>query len=462
MRSIAIIGSGQAGLLAAHGLRRAGHDVTLYSDRTPEDWLERSRPTGTAVRFARSLAYERELGLDHWHDAAPGMDGLGVTICSHPAKQVLTLRGRFPVSPLAIDVRLQSARWMRDLEEAGGKIVIEKVTAERIDAISRESDLTIIAAGKEGGAFFARDAARSPATAPLRNLAMVNCEGPSMRFPDMPFRAAKFNVFEGLGECYWTPYFHKDEKPLWNLVFEAKPGTPYDRFQGARSGDDVLRLAKDVVREMMPWDHAWLEGARLADPHSWLVGAVTPTVRDPVGNSPSGRPIVPLGDAYMAFDPLGAQGANMGNRLAAALVEAIVARREEAFDRAWIRATYEAFFERWGGPAMRWTHLLLEPMGPAARYLFLAQVGADGSTVGGTPKQRVADAFSQNFDDPAGLVDTLGELSRARRWVSGVMGAKSDWEVAKGLFAVGGRQLYNTLSSLTTATSRGSASSSAP
>jgi 2-polyprenyl-6-methoxyphenol hydroxylase-like FAD-dependent oxidoreductase len=446
MRRIAIIGSGQAGLLAAHGLMQAGYDVRLYSDRTPEDWLERARPTGTAVRFARSLAYERELRLDHWHKAAPIMEGLKVTICSRPAKRILAVHSRFQDTPLAIDVRLQSARWMRDLEGAGGRLVIEKLTAQRIDEVSRENDLTIVATGKDGGAFFARDAARSPAAAPLRHLAMVNCEGPSMRFDDVPFLAAKFNVFEGLGECYWTPYFHKDEKAVWNLVFEAKPGTPFDRFQGARSGEDVLRISKEAVRAMMPWDHRWIEGARLADENSWLVGAITPTVRDPVGDAPSGRPIVPLGDAYMAFDPLGAQGANIGNRLASTLVAAIVARKDGAFDRAWIRETYDAFYARWGAPSMRWTHLLLEPMRPAARYLFLAQSGADGATLGGTPKQQLADAFAQNFDDPAGLVETLTDLSRTRRWVSKVMGAGADWEAAKGLFALGGRQIRNALS----------------
>jgi hypothetical protein len=147
----------------------------------------------------------------------------------------------------------------------------------------------------------------------------------------------------------------------------------------------------------------------------------------------------------MAFDPLGAQGANVGNRLAAALVEAVVARKDGAFDRAWIRQTYDAFYERWGRPSMRWTHFLLEPMGLAARYMFLAQVGADGATVGGTPKQRIADAFSRNFDDPAELVDTLSDLSRTRQWVSSVMGGWTDWEVAKGFVAVGGRQLRNAM-----------------
>jgi hypothetical protein len=325
-------------------------------------------------------------------------------------------------------------------------LVLEKLSEARIDEVADAHDLTIVATGHQGGSLFARDAKRSPSDTPARHLAMVNCEGPPMQFDDLAFSAAKFTVFEGLGECYWTPYYHKDRKQLWNLVFEAKPGTPYDRFQDARSGEEVLRISKEIIAEMMPWDAGWIEGAKLADENSWLVGSITPTVRDPVRQSRNGRPIVPLGDSYMSFDPLGAQGANMGNRLARSLTEAIVARGDEPFDADWTRETYDAFYERWGGPSMRWTHLLLEPMGPAARYMLLAQQGADGSTVGGTPKQRLADAFAQNFDDPVKLTDTLKDFGKMRRWVSEVMGARADWEAAKGFFAVGARQLRNTLS----------------
>ena len=76
MRNIAIIGSGQAGLLAAHGLIDAGYKVTLFSDRTAEQWLNESRPTGTAARFHNSLEFERELGLDHWEKEAPKGEGV--------------------------------------------------------------------------------------------------------------------------------------------------------------------------------------------------------------------------------------------------------------------------------------------------------------------------------------------------------------------------------------------------
>jgi glycine/D-amino acid oxidase-like deaminating enzyme len=99
MRKIAIVGSGQAGLLAAHGLLQAGYEVELYSDRTPEEWLTTARPTGTAVRFSRSLGYEHALGLDRWHADAPPMDGLKVTICASAARPFLTMLGRFRTSP---------------------------------------------------------------------------------------------------------------------------------------------------------------------------------------------------------------------------------------------------------------------------------------------------------------------------------------------------------------------------
>ena len=97
---VAVIGSaGQAGLLAAHGLLRAGYQVALYSDRSPEQWLNEGRPTGTAVRFARSLAYERELELDHGHAQAPKMEGLRVTIRQRCKAE--RCAGRFRAQPRA-------------------------------------------------------------------------------------------------------------------------------------------------------------------------------------------------------------------------------------------------------------------------------------------------------------------------------------------------------------------------
>src|ERR1041385_1032966 len=148
MRKIAIVGSGIAGLAAAHGLLRSGFAVTLYSDRTANDWVESSRPTGTAARFDLALTYERELGLNFWDDVAPKGEGVYLTFCPELHNPLVTLRGRFKRPFQAVDVRLQSARWMAELERRGGQVVIAKVAAEDLESIAREHELVIIAAGR--------------------------------------------------------------------------------------------------------------------------------------------------------------------------------------------------------------------------------------------------------------------------------------------------------------------------
>src|SRR5690349_5636375 len=119
MRSVAIIGAGIAGLLVAHGLRRAGHEVTLYTDRTPEQWLA-GRPTGTAARFEPALSYERELELNHWDARAPKVMGAHLVYSPRPGLRLATMTGRQSAPALAIDVRLQSHQWMHDLDARGG------------------------------------------------------------------------------------------------------------------------------------------------------------------------------------------------------------------------------------------------------------------------------------------------------------------------------------------------------
>jgi putative NAD(P)-binding protein len=129
VRKVAIVGAGQAGLLAAHALVRDGYDVTLYSDKTPEDFLERSRPTGAAAIFQDAIDFEHELGLELWEDEAVAVDSVHLTFCPKRGNQLLTLLGRLERGKLvAIDLRLKSAAWLREVDARGGRIEIENVT----------------------------------------------------------------------------------------------------------------------------------------------------------------------------------------------------------------------------------------------------------------------------------------------------------------------------------------------
>jgi Styrene monooxygenase A putative substrate binding domain len=438
-RSIAIIGAGHAGLLAAHGLVRAGYPVTVYSDRTPEEMLTETRPTGTAARFEYVLRYERALDLCHWDGLAPRIRGAHLTVCEEPGNRLLTMAGRLQKPALAIDLRLQCARWLEDLKARGGDVVIEPVTRARLERIASEHDLTIVATGKADLAnIFARDAARSPYDRPQRNLAMLITRGARMGFDGVPFLPVRFNIFTKLGEVFWVPYYHKDHGPTFNLIFEAKPGTAFDRFGGAKSGAEALAIAKQFIRDFIPWDDAWARDMELADPNGWLIGAVTPVVRKPVAELANGRLVLGLGDAVKAVDPIAAQGANNASHMAQNLVDSIIAHEDRPFDAAFLSGTFERFYERFGQVSDLFTRILLEPITPATQELLIAQYGSDG--IGDSPRQVIANAFTENFGNPTLLTNTARDLTLARAYIAEKTGKPWFFAAAAGRLAIAASQ----------------------
>jgi Styrene monooxygenase A putative substrate binding domain len=446
MRTIAIIGSGQAGLLAAHGLLKAGCKVTLYSDRTPEQWLNESRPTGTAARFHISLEYERELGLNHWETAAPKGEGVHLTFSPAKDNRLLTLAGRLENYFLAIDLRLQSHRWMNDFVAKGGKIEIENVTVPRLDQIAAEHELTIVAAGRADLCnLFERDAARSVYDNSQRNLTMIITTGGKMGFAGVPFLPVKFNFFAPFGESFYVPYYHKDHGPTWNMLMEAKPGGPLDKFGECKNGEQAVEIYKRVMKEVIPWDYDWAKDMELADPNGWLVGRLAPTVRKPVGRLPSGRIVTPLGDTAMALDPIGGQGANNGNKMARNLVASIIARKDLPFDAAWMTETFERFYARAGAITYTFNNILLEPITTAGKQLLIAQYGSNGSKRGSTGQQRIADAFIENFNDANGLTPAFLDARTAHTVIREKTGMSWVGAVARGGLGVAKAQLRQKL-----------------
>ena len=434
MRKIAIIGAGIAGLVTAHDLLRHGYEVTLYSDRSPDDFLNKSRPTGTAARFGPSLAYERELGLAHWDIDMPPLEGVYLVFCLRPTTPFITMAGRLSEPGAAVDVRLQSARWMKDLGERGGHICIESVDVARLDAISAEHDLVIVAAGKaELANLFERDEVRSQYTAPQRNLGMVVFKNVS-NFDKIPYGAVKFNFLAPYGEAFWVPYYHKSLGNTWCLLFEARPNTPLDKFTGAKSGEEVLTIAKGLVKQFFPWDYEWIKSAKLADDNGWLVGALTPTVRRPIGKLPSGRVVTGVGDTLTTLDPIAGQGANNGYRMAKHLVQSIVQRGEGAATAEWMTETFESYYAASGNSTITFNNMLLEPLTNAGRQLLIAQYGSNGQQRNG--RQAIADAVCENFADPNCFTAAFADNAKAHALIQERAGRPWMLQTGSGLLGV--------------------------
>jgi Styrene monooxygenase A putative substrate binding domain len=335
---------------------------------------------------------------------------------------------------------------MNDFAAKGGKIEIENVTVPRLDEIAAAHELTIVAAGRADLCnLFERDAVRSVYDKPKRNLTMIITTGNKMGFAGVPFVPVKFNFFAPFGEAFYVPYYHKDHGPTWNMLIEAKPGGPLDRFGDCKSGERAVELYKQIIKELIPWDYDWAKDMQLADPNGWLVGKLAPTVRKPVAKLPSGRIVTPLGDTAMALDPVGGQGANNGNKMARNLVESIIARQDQPFDATWMTETFERFYARSGHVTYTFNNILLEPITTAGKMILMAQYGSEGRARGSTGQQRIADAFIENFNDANGLTPAFLDAGKARAVIKEKTGTSWPIAVARGALGVAKGQLRQKL-----------------
>lgn len=418
MSTVSVIGAGPAGLIFAYALLKSGKDfdLTLYSDRTADQWLNDIPPTGTAYLYGSVIDIERELGMDFWSDEM--FDGGGVLLDFKPTlagAEHMRVSGSFLDRGGAIDQRLRVHRWLNDLESIGGKLVIEAVTPDRLDEIAAASDLTILAAGKADlGRCIPRDEKRSVYDRPQRNLCMGIVEGVDGWDDEVDFRPVKFNFFGDAGEYFWVPYTHKSAGATWCFLWEAKPGSPLDKFADCQNAQDAVNVCKSLIKEHAPWEWPLVKGMRPVrdDPHCWLKGRFPPTVRAAYGETPSGGLVMPIGDTAITFDPIGGQGGNHASRHAKFIADAVIQRSNGAFDRAWMTDLNEDWWDRYAKKAYAFNNILLEPLTPA---------GATMLTKAAKDRKFADHHFFGNFPNTEGFFPYIEDLEAAQQLIA-------DWE----------------------------------
>jgi len=407
MGSITIVGGGQSGLQLGIGLLQSGYEVTIVSDRTPED-IHDGRVMSSQFMFASSLDTERALGIDFWADTCPQTEGIQFSI-PHPeisGEKALFFAARLDRPGQSVDQRVKFPRWMEHFEASGGRLVLHEATVDDLERYADESDLVIVAAGKgEIARIFERDPSRSPFDQPMRSLALTYVTGMT---PRPEYSAVCFNLCPGVGEYFVFPAL-TTTGPCEIMVFEGVPGGPMDCWGDVTTPEEHLAKSKWILDTFFPWEGDRNRDSELTDPNGILAGRFPPTVRRPVGTLPSGRAVFGMADVVVLNDPITGQGSNNAAKCADTYLHAIRDRGEGPFDTEWMQETFESYWS-YAQSVVNWTNALLTP--PPEHVLRL--LGA------ASQDPRVASRFVNGFDDPRDYDEWFMDPAKADAYLGGL------------------------------------------
>lgn len=387
MRRIAIVGGGQAGLPLALGLLAQQYDVTVVTNRTPDD-LRRGKVMSSQCMFDASLQIERDLGLNQWEASCPWVEGISLTVPhpEQPGAKLIDWGHRLSRPAQAVDQRVKMPVWMELVEQRGGKVVIQDAGVAELEQLADTHDLVILAAGKgEVVKLFERDPVRSAFDKPQRALALTYVHGLA-ETPD--FSRVAFNLIPGVGEYFVFPAYTLSG-PCHIMVFEGVPGGPMDCWKGITSPQEHLAVSRRILDTFLPWEAERARHVELTDANGILAGSFAPTIRKPILRLPSGKRIFGLGDAVAVNDPITGQGSNNATKACRVYLDAILARGEQPFTDEWMTQTFETFWQ-YAQHVVTWTNTLLTPPPPHILNL----LGAAGQC------PPIARAIVDGFDNP--------------------------------------------------------------
>lgn len=408
MRTITIVGAGQAGLQLGIGLLQHGYRVNLISNRTGEQ-ISAGRVLSSQSMYDMALGFERELGLALWDDVCPPTHGVHMR-AGNGDGLLVDWRARMKAPGQSVDQRIKMPRWMREFERQGGNLVIEEAGLEELERYAQQSDLVIVASGKgEIGKLFERDAERSQFDRPMRTISLTYVHG---MLPRTDYNALNISINPGIGEYVNFPCItHTGAGDIINL--ECVEGGPMDRWHEVSTPAEHLALAVELINEFFPWEAPRCQNLRLTDELGTLVGRLTPTVRKPIGVLPSGRTVLGMADVLVLNDPITGQGSNNASKCANVYMKAILEQGSDAFDDAFKQATFERYWDyaQWVARFTN-THLLPPPESAMCVFAACAQ------------DPRIAATVANAFDDPKSLTPWYYDMEEAERFIASFALAK--------------------------------------
>jgi styrene monooxygenase A-like protein/F420-dependent NADP oxidoreductase-like protein len=381
MRKVAIVGGGQSGLQLALGLLKNGYEVTVVSNRTPEQVFN-GRVTSSQFMFHDSLQSERDLGINFWEKECPVTAGIAFTIPGPNKTKALFWEAKLDHYGQSVDQRVKFAGWMKEFGKRGGNLVIKDAGPQDVDDYGKSRDLVIVAAGKgEINRMFEHDASKSPFDKPMRALALTYVKN---MVPRKPFTAVSFNLVPGVGEYFVFPAL-TTTGACEIMVFEGVPGGPMDCWNDVKTPEQHLAKSKWILETFMPLEAERCHDVELTDANGILTGRFAPTVRRPICKLPSGSLALGMADVVATNDPITGQGSNTAAKAATIYLKRILERGNKPFDAAWMQETFDIFWDyaQW---VVTWTNSLLVPpapqilqlMGAASQIPFLASKIANG------------------------------------------------------------------------------------
>ncbi|MGQ4615855.1 styrene monooxygenase/indole monooxygenase family protein [Nocardia sp. R7R-8] len=384
MRTITIVGAGQAGLQLGIGLVDAGYDVRIVSNRTAEE-IGNGRITSSQCIFGGARAREASLGLDFWNDA-PDIDGIAVNVSDLQGGLATRYQSRLDLPAQSIDQRVKMPRWIEEFTTRGGHLEVREATIDDLEEYARSSDLVMVAAGKGDIAkMFERDAVRSTFDTPQRSVSATYLNG---MLPTDGYTVISYGIVPGIGEYFAFPGI-TTSGPCHIMAMEAVPGGPMDVFMGVTDPQDHLDRVQKILNEFLPWEAERTRDAELTDDLGVLAGAFASTVRKPIGLLPSGATVLGLADVVVLNDPITGQGANNASKCAMSYLASILEHGDRPFDDEFKTTTFERYWDYARYPTAMTDFFLLPP----PPHL-LDALGAASTN------PRVARRFVNGFDEP--------------------------------------------------------------